>query len=428
MNMTVDKISLGAMSRVVFWEPCVSPHKSAFIGAVAEALGPSVDVVCVAHEDVPQDRQALGWNSGQSPNEVVAGGTGVACGGVTTCSRYRTIVAPCGDDISALVAQGGVQCLHVFSGIRWFSTIKRGLAEVRRRGSPFAVMSEPRDDAGMKGTARFIQSWATEGWLRRNAQFVLAIGRHGPPWFRSVGYAAERVFPFAYFLPLSSAIAERDQRDGGSGSDAVSVAPCLGDAVVRERASEAGHKIEVAYIGRLIESKGVGYLLPAIAALGARARLTLIGAGPLRETLGEQARALGIEVGFAGVLPIDVVQRRMRDFDVLVLPSLTKDDGWGAVVSEALLAGTAAIASSYAGASILLDEPSNGRIVPPGDSEAIARAIADLADRDVLTPNARAGRMSWAVARLSAQAGASHFLQIVRHRLEGDARPMEFYR
>jgi glycosyltransferase involved in cell wall biosynthesis len=423
MNMIVEKISYGAgaVSRVVFWEPCVSPHKSAFIGAVAEALGPSIDVVCVAHEDVPQDRQALGWNDGQSPQDVVAGGA-------VARSRYRTIVAPSGSDISALVAQGGTRCLHVFSGIRWFSTIKRGLAEVRRCGSLFAVMSEPRNDAGLKGAVRFIQSWATEGWLRRNAQFVLAIGRHGPPWFRSVGYAAERVFPFAYFLPSFSAMAERDQRDGGAASGALSVTSCLSDRAIRAPASEGGRKIEVAYIGRLIEPKGVGYLPPAIAALAARARLTLIGAGPLSEALSEQVRALGIEAEFAGVLPIDVVQRRICDFDVLVLPSLTKDDGWGAVVSEALLSGTAAIVSSYAGASILLDEPNNGRIVPPGDSEAIARAIADLADSGALTPNARAARMNWAVARLSAHAGAAHFLQIVRHRLEGGARPMEFYR
>ncbi len=51
-------------SRIVFWEPCVSPHKSAFINAVAERLGPAVQVSCVAHEGVPEARQALGWGDG----------------------------------------------------------------------------------------------------------------------------------------------------------------------------------------------------------------------------------------------------------------------------------------------------------------------------------------------------------------------------
>ena len=57
-------VGTSTLARLVFWEPCVSPHMSAFIGAVARALGPAVDVLCVAHEDVPQDRQALGWHSG----------------------------------------------------------------------------------------------------------------------------------------------------------------------------------------------------------------------------------------------------------------------------------------------------------------------------------------------------------------------------
>lgn len=395
------------LSRIVFWEPCVSPHKSAFIDAVAARCGPSVDVLCVAHEDVPRERRALGWNSGAASCASGNGGAPVADEhGASRGVHHRMIVGPSNADIDALVARSGAHCLHVFSGIRWFSTITRALAEVRRRNGTFAIMSEPRDDAGLKGAARIMQSWASEGWLRRNVQFVLAIGRHGPPWFRSVGYGADRVFPFAYFLPPPQA----DR--GGAGASP----------------NRVGRKIEVAYVGRLIEPKGVRHLLPAIAALSRRARLTLIGDGELRDALVQQARASSIDAEFAGVLPIDEVQRRMRDFDVLALPSLTKDDGWGAVVSEALLAGTAAIASSCAGASILLDDPGNGCVVAPGDSEAIARAIADLERRGALTRDARAARMRWASTRLTAQAGASYFMQIVRHRFEGGPRPMEFYR
>jgi len=419
-------VGTSTLARLVFWEPCVSPHMSAFIGAVARALGPAVDVLCVAHEDVPQDRQALGWHSGQPAfprdGDPAAGEDKPSPG-----DPYRTIIAPSPQEVKQLVEESGSHCLHVFSGIRWFSTIVHALAEVRRTNRPFAIKSEPRDNEGLKGAARFVQSRVTEGWLRRNALFVLAIGRHGPPWFRSVGYAAERVFPFAYFLPSAWTISGSKGRKGTAGGTTDGGSPGVGDAIGLAPMRDASRKLEIVFIGRFIEQKGLRYLLPAIAANAGRMRLTLIGGGPLRDSLGVQARAFNLDVTFSGVLPIDEVQRKIGDFDVLALPSLTKDDGWGAVVSEALLAGTAVIASSCAGASILLDEPGNGRVVPPGDTGAIARAILDLESSGALTPDAREARSRWASTRLTAQAGAEYFMKIVGHRLDGGPRPTEFY-
>jgi len=386
---TTDRSRSAGLTRIVFWEPCVSPHKSAFISAVAERFGPDVTVYCVAHEGVPQARQALGWTDS---SELL----------------HHTVVAPDDALIDALIDEGGQTCLHVFSGIRWFSTLTRALARVKRQGRRFALMSEPRDNAGWKGALRFIQSYLTEAWLRRHVQFVLAIGRHGSPWFRSVGYAAERVFPFAYFLPPPS--------DDGL-PDGMSLR--TGDSIV-----------QVAYVGRFTEAKGVRFVLPALAKLTTPARITLIGDGELRPQLEQQALDLQLDMVFTGPLPIGEVQRRMRDFDILILPSISRDDGWGAVVSEALLAGVAVIASECAGASILLDQgadSSNGCVVPPADSAAIAAAITTLQRDGWLAAHARKARKQWAVERLTAQAGALHFEHIVRHRIEGAARPKEFF-
>lgn len=372
-------------TRIVFWEPCVSPHKSAFFHAVAERFGPSVAIHCVAHEGVPDTRQALGWGdeSGSAP---------------------PTDIAPTPERIAAIIEAGGDHCLHVFSGIRWFSTLTTALQLVRAQRRAFAIMSEPRDNAGIKGAIRFAQSWLSESWMRRRVEFVLAIGRHGPPWFQSVGYRRDRVFPFAYFLPPPALTAQ-------------SVAP--------EAATQA--PLHIAYVGRLTEAKGVRYLPAAMHALGPGARLTVIGDGELRESLVELSTRLGVDADFCGVLPIEQVQRRMPTFDVLVLPSTTKDDGWGAVISEALMAGTAVVASHCTGASILLDSPRNGRVVPPADSEAIARAVRELQQSGQLTARARRYRVNWAADRLTARAGASYFEHIVRHRAGHALRPKEFF-
>jgi len=388
---TTDHWRSAGFSRIVFWEPCVSPHKSAFISAVAERFGPDVTVYCVAHEGVPQARQALGWTDG--------------------CAvLHHTVVAPDDALIDALIDEGGQDCLHVFSGIRWFSTLTHALARVKRQRCRFALMSEPRDNAGWKGALRFIQSYLTEAWLRRRVQFVLAIGRHGSPWFRSVGYAAERVFPFAYFLPPAAPM---------TGALPESAPGRTGDGIV-----------QIAYVGRFTAAKGVRFVLPALANLTIPVRITLIGDGELRAQLEQQALDLQLDAVFTGPLPIGEVQRRMAGFDILVLPSISRDDGWGAVVSEALLAGVAAIASECAGASILLDQPpegGNGYVVPPADSAAIAAAITALRRDGWLAADARDARRQWAAERLTAQAGALYFENIVRHRIEGAARPKEFF-
>ncbi len=373
-------------SRIIFWEPCVSPHKSAFISAVAQRFGASVTVYCVAHEGVPSSRQALGWSDSKA-------------------DWHRTVVAPSDAQINQLIDEGGADCLHVFSGIRWFATLTRALARVKRDQRPFALMSEPRDDAGWKGRLRYLQSLVTEAWVRRHVQFVLAIGRHGPPWFHSVGYAAERVFPFSYFLP----------------------APV--DAAPRKEAPNAQHKadLKLAYVGRFTASKGVQFMLPAIAELQGPVSITLIGDGELRGQLQQQAGDLQINAVFTGVLPIAEVQQRMQDFDILLLPSISRDDGWGAVIGEALMAGTAVVASDCAGASILLDQPGNGCVVPPADSAALGAAIRSLQNAGWLAQHARTARLRWARERLTAQAGAAYFEQIVRHRIVGAARPKEFF-
>jgi len=44
-----------------------------------------------------------------------------------------------------------------------------------------------------------------------------------------------------------------------------------------------------------------------------------------------------------------------------------------------------------------------------------------------LAADARDARRQWAAERLTAQAGALYFENIVRHRIEGAARPKEFF-
>jgi glycosyltransferase involved in cell wall biosynthesis len=128
--------------------------------------------------------------------------------------------------------------------------------------------------------------------------------------------------------------------------------------------------------GRLVAQKDQATLLDAMALLRKRlpARLIVLGSGPLREALQERAASLGIAeyvdlFGFvANPLPF------MRMADVFALSSV--HEGFGNVLVEAMACGTPVVATDcpHGPAEILLDGRL-GRLVPPGDAEALAEAL-----------------------------------------------------
>lgn len=135
----------------------------------------------------------------------------------------------------------------------------------------------------------------------------------------------------------------------------------------------------VLYVGRLIEAKGVRYLLDAMKDCPEQ-KLLVVGDGPERERL--QARGL-TNVEFAGRAAGEELAGYYRAARVLVLPSL-RDEGMPNAVMEAMARGIPVIASRNAGTPDLVEDGETGFLVDPGDARAIARAIRRIADDDEL--------------------------------------------
>lgn len=375
---------MGKLSRIVFWEPCTSPHKADFFSATA-SIAPDIEVICCANSELSKERQEQGWS-------------------IKATDAFRTIIAPSNAQVDQLVGEQISSTLHIFSGIRWVPSIVAGLKAVRRVGAKFAIMSEPRVREGCKGILRFIHSWLTEGWLRRHTEFVLAQGRNGPPWFRSVGYPENRVFPFAYFVEP----------------------PSLGE-VEPDAVSQVDFPIRIGYVGRLVKMKGIFDLVDAVAMLGSSAQLSIVGSGPEEHALKDQCTRLEIDANFMGVLPIREIGHFMRKLDVLVLPSTSKEDGWGVVVSEALMCGTAVVATPCVGASLVLHEPLFGLCVPAHSPKQIAKAVNEMRLSGAFVREVRTRRESLAHMRLSAAGGARHLMEIIQWSMDGGMRPIPFY-
>jgi glycosyltransferase involved in cell wall biosynthesis len=370
--------------RIIFWEPCTSPHKADFFSALAK-IAPEIEVICCADRDLPEDRKVQGWSI--QPN-----------------NEFQTIIAPTFEEVNLIINQKLDSTLHVFSGLRRVPTILAAIKVVKKLGAKFAIWHEPRVREGWKGELRFVQSWICERWFRRRAEFVLAIGRNGPNWFKSVGYPLDRIFPFAYFVDSLQMITESDS----------STRP-------------HDEAIQIGYVGRLVKEKGIFDLVNAVAKLGKLANLHIVGTGIEQLALQDACDDLKVAAHFHGVLPMNDVSDFMSRLDVLVLVSTTEDDGWGVVVSEALMVGTSVILTPCVGASVLLINEIFGRCVPARSPDAITKAIIELELSGTFSNEQRRQRAIYARQCLSPNNGARHLLEIIRCRFTNSVRPIPFY-
>jgi glycosyltransferase involved in cell wall biosynthesis len=137
----------------------------------------------------------------------------------------------------------------------------------------------------------------------------------------------------------------------------------------------------VLHVGRLVEKKGTKVLIEALSGI-AGAKLVIIGDGPLRGALEQQARELGDRVRFLGELPSDEVARWMRRASVLAVPSLTASDGDAEglpnVVVEAAASGLPVVGTTHSGIPEAIEDGVTGFLVPEGDAGALAARLTDL--------------------------------------------------
>ncbi|QDV38517.1 glycosyltransferase family 4 protein [Tautonia plasticadhaerens] len=150
-----------------------------------------------------------------------------------------------------------------------------------------------------------------------------------------------------------------------------------------------------AFLGRLVDWKAVDLLLEAFARVVAQAPalLEILGDGPMRPSLEEKARGLGLiggdgpdRVEFLGWQPQAECSRRLSRADALVLPSLYECGG--AVVLEAMAMARPVVATDWGGPADYLD-PSCGILVPPDSREGFVSGLASAMLRLAGDPDLR---------------------------------------
>lgn len=150
----------------------------------------------------------------------------------------------------------------------------------------------------------------------------------------------------------------------------------------------------VVSVGSLLEKKGHAVLLEALARAVTPWRAVVVGAGPLASSLIARAEELGLEerVEFVGARPEAEVRALLRRAAVAALASVeTRDgdrDGVPVALMEAMAVGAAVVTTTVGAIPELVEGA--GILVAPGDAQALADALDDLADPEV--------RADWTVA------------------------------
>jgi sugar transferase (PEP-CTERM/EpsH1 system associated) len=302
----------------------------------------------------------------------------------------------------ALTAQGhrvGVTCLQQEGELA---------QEVRRAGIPVALVPCP-------GSAPLVQPhpglrnhfaarapdvvhahngvWAKAALAARAAGVRAVIHTaHGftsdEPWFGDAlrwwaGLRTDRVA--AVSAPLREHLVRKARIPASrvvtiiNGIDTTRFAPHGRSGILREALGIGPDIPLVGCVARLDPVKNLPLLLDAMTLLVRHvpdARLALVGDGPLRESLREQAKALGLDsrIVLAGKFPDTAPV--YRDLDVFALPSVS--EGTSISVLEAMASGTPVVATAVGGTPWLLGGGACGTLVPSGDGRALAEAIRSL--------------------------------------------------
>lgn len=148
----------------------------------------------------------------------------------------------------------------------------------------------------------------------------------------------------------------------------------------------------VAFAGKFINVKRPGDLISVARQFVTPAHFMMIGDGPLRAQLEEDAQ--GLPVTFTGFLNQSQMPTALGCVDVLVLPS--EFEPWGLIVNEAMASGCIPVVSSRVGCGPDL-VAGLGEIYPCGDYASLSSAI----DRAIKTceNSSASGRMAERLAR-----------------------------
>lgn len=165
----------------------------------------------------------------------------------------------------------------------------------------------------------------------------------------------------------------------------VAIAPPTRDRSGGSPSFRDGPGVHIGFLGRVVEEKGIGYLIDGFAAVeDPEARLLIggdfssVAGGSVIDSLRRRIEA-DPRVRLLGFVSEEALPDFYASIDIFALPSVNPLEAFGIVQVEALRLGIPVVATDLPGVRMPVRALSCGRIVPPRDSRAITTALRELA-------------------------------------------------
>ena len=167
-------------------------------------------------------------------------------------------------------------------------------------------------------------------------------------------------------------------------SEVIPMGTCLIDRFTVDNRVNREERL-ILFVGRLVEKKGIIYLINAITALLAKypdLQLWIVGKGPDENELKRQVETLGLSghVIFKGAVTHEQLPEIYRKASVTVVPSIIAEggdqEGFGLVIVEAMGCGCPVIVSDLSAIRDTVPLDTMALKVKPANSEALAKAIS----------------------------------------------------
>jgi glycosyltransferase involved in cell wall biosynthesis len=188
-----------------------------------------------------------------------------------------------------------------------------------------------------------------------------------------------------------------------------------------------GDGLHVGFLGRIVEEKGLEFLVRGFRALGPDARLLIGGdfthvaggsvVAKVRAAIDDDPR-----ISLLGFLPEECLPDFYASIDVFALPSVNSLEAFGLVQVEAMMLGIPVVASDLPGVRMPVRDTGFGRIVPPRDAAGITVALTEIAacdfDVDACAEDAKARYLASSIVERHIEL----FDELVARRLARPAR------
>lgn len=272
---------------------------------------------------------------------------------------------------------------------------------LRRRaamGRALAFWGERLGFSAARVLGRIYRRWSLRA-LHRAPASIWGIGHWAVESYQAEFGSARRYVNLPYFSDLERFQEDRHTHGTGSAAD---------------------RPITFLFSGSLIERKGVDLLGRAfrrVADSEPRARLRVLGDGPLKAALERELAPVATAVEFLGFKDWEELPRCYAGADFLCAPS--RHDGWGMIVPEALAAGLPVIGTDRTGAALeFVRTGLNGWLVKAGCEEGLFNSLREAVH---VTPARHAEMKRFArdsVAEHSLAHGARRFVAACRTSIE----------